>query len=123
MRSWTGLFLFGVIALAGAAYEAQAVDVNVGVGVGHRRNGGSFSFSTGDSAYQTWYPAQTQTYVYTQPTYVSPTYSSTTYGTTYYQPAPYVYTTPSVGVNAWFGGNDRYRNYDNNYRNRYHNRR
>lgn len=110
MRSWMGLFLFGVIALTGATYEAHAVDVNVGVGVG-RRSGGSFSFSTNDSAYTTWYP-QTSTYVYTPTypttttTYVSP-YSTTT---TYYS-QPYTYTTrPTIELNTWYGSG-RYRDY------------
>jgi len=117
MRSWMGLFLFGVMALAGTAYEAQAVEVNVGVGAG-RRSGGSFSFSTGDSSYRTWYP-ETRTYVYTQPTYYAPT--------VYVAPAPvYTYRTESVQYNGWYG-NDRYRSYNHNsyYNNRRddHNRR
>jgi len=121
MRSWTGLFLFGVMALAGASYEAQAVEVNLGVGVGHHNNGGSFSFSTNDSSYSNWYP-QTSTYVYTPTypttttTYVSPYSSSTTY---YSQPYAYR-TTPTVNLNTWYG-DSRYRNY--NHHNDRHDRR
>lgn len=91
-----------------------AVSVGISVGEGrHYYRGDTIVYRTVDPGYSTWYPEYRTTREY--PTvYRSSTYyesdryqSSPSYGT---YTTPYVYSSPSVDFNVWFGS-DGHRHY------------
>ena len=76
--------------------KAEAANIGFSVGESHHNphSGAVIQYRTTDPGYSTWYPDHNTTYVYPDP---SPTYYAT----------PYVYTTPSVDFDVWFGSDGR----------------
>lgn len=103
------MFCFSPMMLAlmmiSGAGSAQAADVHFGVGIGDHGGYRHHEYRTTDSGYTTWYPDSTTTYVYDNGT-PNTVYSDSSYST---YSTPYVYTTPSVGFNTWYG--DGYHNH------------
>jgi hypothetical protein len=110
--------LLALFMIAGSKAEA-AVSVDISIGGGHHytRGGTVVEYRTVEPGYTTWYPDSS-------PTYVAPTvYTTYTTSPTYvYDSAPYVYTTPSVEFNGWFGsgGSRHYGSRDKDRRNNDH---
>jgi len=100
MMLFLSSMLLAVAALSGAS-SAKAADFNLSVGGGN--NGYRYhDYRTVDPVYGTWYPETTSSYVYSNNAYTSPTYVT-----------PYVYSTPSVEFNSWYGNG--YRSHSGSY--------
>jgi len=88
-----------VVFMIAGAQKAAAEDVHIGVGVGV--SGGNnyryHDYRTSDSSYGTWYPSTTVYGGYSGSSYYGGGYYGNSYST------PYVYATPSVQFNTWYG--------------------
>ena len=93
--------LLAMFMLAGIGTAEAAVSVGVEIGGGHHYSGGGV-YTTVDPGYSTWYPDSSTTYV-----------APTVYAdTSTYVYDPYVYSTPSVEFNGWYGGGGHDRDHD-----------
>jgi hypothetical protein len=94
--------MFMLLMLTGTG--ASAADVHFGVGIGgHNHYYHNHDYVTVDPSYSTWYSDNTTPYSY----YDNNTYTDSTYVD------PYVYSTPGVEFNSWYGGG--YRNHGSYY--------
>ncbi|HLX61497.1 MAG TPA: hypothetical protein VKX17_09475 [Planctomycetota bacterium] len=89
-----------VLFVIGGAQKAGAVEIGVSVGGGYHH--GYRDYRTVDPVYDSWYSSDATSYGYTDNIYVEPTYVD-----------PYVYVSPSVGFDTWYG--DGYRGHGGSY--------